>query len=229
LFPKYPNPTVSILICTLNEEFNLPYVLPKIPDWVDEILLVDGHSIDKTVDLARQLCPTIKILTQPGRGKGDALRYGLKNLHCDVVVTIDADGSTNPQELSNFISPLIDGNDFAKGSRFLLCSPADKASHRIIGNLLLAITFNILYSCTFTDICSGYNAFWRKSLNQIDFSSKDSLEDEPLLIARAKKSKLNMVEVGHIDCGRINGTSKSPSWRQGFKAIKTLVRERIDG
>ena len=80
-------PKVTALICTLNEENNLPHVLPKIPDWVDEVLLVDGHSADATVAVARKLCPAINILYQPGRGKGDALKYGIGNATGDSAVT----------------------------------------------------------------------------------------------------------------------------------------------
>ena len=67
---------ITVLICTLNEEGGLPHVLPKIPTWVDEVLLVDGYSTDNTVEVAVQLHPDIRVLYQPGKGKGDALRYG---------------------------------------------------------------------------------------------------------------------------------------------------------
>lgn len=229
MFPAYPYPKVSVVICTFNEEANLSHVLPKIPCWIDEILLIDGHSVDKTVDVAKALCPNVKVLLQPGSGKGDAMRYGFKHARGDVIVTIDADGSTDPEDIPKFIRPLLSGSDLAKGSRFSLRFPADKSTHRIFGNLLIATTFNLLYGCRYTDICSGYNAFWKRILKQINFDSKDCFEDEPLLIARVKKAKLKIVEVGHIDYGRIHGVSKAPSWRQGFKAIKTLLRERIDG
>ena len=63
-------PKISALICTLNEEENLPQIITRIPQWVDEVLLVDGHSKDKTVETARNIRPDIKVLYQPGRGKG---------------------------------------------------------------------------------------------------------------------------------------------------------------
>ena len=79
MLTEFPYPTVSVVICTLNEEKNLTYVLPQIPAWVDEVVLVDGHSTDRTVDTARKLRPDIRILHQLNIGKGDALRCGFKN------------------------------------------------------------------------------------------------------------------------------------------------------
>lgn len=228
MFPRTPYPKISVIICTFNEEKNLPYVLPRIPAWVDEILLVDGHSTDKTIEVAKKLRPDTKVLYQPDKGKGDALRHGFKHASGDIIVTLDADGATDPGDMPKFIAPLLKGCDFAKGSRFALSLPANKPLHRIFGNLLIAAIFNILYNSKYTDICSGYNAFWRKVLEQTSFQSGDCFEDEPLFNARAKRAGLKVMEVGHHDLGRISGGSKAPSWRQGLKAIKTLVRERLD-
>jgi glycosyltransferase involved in cell wall biosynthesis len=211
----------------MNEEQNLPMLIPKIPDWVDEVVLVDGHSIDKTVQVAQMLLPTIKIFYQPGQGKGEALRYGITQASGDVIVTLDADGATAPEDISYFIKPLLNGYDFAKGSRFLLASPNNKPLHRIFGNLLIAAVFNLLYGTHFTDLCSGYNAFWKTKILTLNFSSANRYEDEPLIIAKAEKARLRIIEVGHIDFGRIYGQSKAPSWRQGFKAIKTITLQRL--
>jgi len=227
MYPEYPYPRVSVVICAFNEEKNLPHVLPKIPGWVDEVLLVDGRSTDRTVEVAERLRPDIRVLYQPDRGKGDALRHGIKHASGDIIVMLDADGATDPKEMPKFIGPLLKGYDFAKGSRFTLSLPVNKASHRIFGNLLIAAVFNILYGSRYTDLCSGYNAFWKKALGRIDLDPSDCFEDEPLLIARVKRVGLRIAEVGHRDLGRIYGEGKAPSWRQGLKAIKTIVRERI--
>ena len=85
----------------------------------------------------------------------------------------------------------------------------------------------MLFMTRFRDMCSGYNAFWKKSIEKVGLDSGDCFEDEPLLVSMAKKMGLKMVEVGHHDRGRISDESKAPSWRQGFKAIKTVVREKL--
>jgi len=220
-------PRISVVTCTLNEESNLPRFFPKIPRWVDEVLLVDGHSTDRTVEVAKELRPDIRIVYQPNRGKGDALRCGFRHATGDIIVTLDVDGSTDPREMQKFIEPLLKGYDFVKGSRYVLSLPLNKPLHRVFGNLLIAVVFNILYWARYSDLCSGYNAFWRKVLDQVNLYSSDGFEDEPLLIARVKRAGLRILEVGHYDRGRVGGETKAPSWRQGFKAIKTVVRERL--
>ncbi|MCL0073619.1 glycosyltransferase family 2 protein [Dehalococcoidia bacterium] len=222
-------PSVTVLICTLNEEENLPYVLPKIPRWVDEILLVDGHSTDRTVEVAKKLRPEIKVVCQPGRGKGDALRYGIQHASGDIIVTLDADGSTDPEEMPRFIEPLLKGYDFAKGSRFLQGFPQNKPWHRILGNWIIIITFDILFFRRYTDLCSGYNAFWKTVIEQVNPWSPDGFENEPLINCRVRRAGLKVIEVGHSDRGRLGGDIKERSWRQGFKAIKTIIRERFRG
>src|SRR4030042_4746929 len=102
-------PKVTVLICTLNEEKNLPYVLPKIPPWIDEVLVVDGDSPDLTLEVARALCPHVRIVSAPGNGKGNALRYGMEQAIGEIVVTLDADGSMDPEEIPSFVNPLCDG------------------------------------------------------------------------------------------------------------------------
>jgi glycosyltransferase involved in cell wall biosynthesis len=227
MYPKPPYPKISVVICTLNEAKNLPYVLPYIPEWVDEVVLVDGHSTDGTVEVAKKLRPDVKVFYQAEKGKGEALRYGIKSSTGDIIVTLDADGETDPRDMHRFIEALLRGCEFAKGSRLRLSLPAGKPTHRIIGNLIIAVVFNMLYLTRFTDLCSGYNAFWKKSFERVSLDSEDSFEDEPLLVSRAKKMGLKIVEVGHHDRGRISGESKAPSWRQGLKAIKTIFRERL--
>ena len=221
-------PSVTALICTLNEEGSLPHVLPRVPDWVDEVLLVDGHSTDNTVAVAKELRPDIRVLYQPGRGKGDALRYGIREANTAIIVTLDADGTTDPKDMPRFVEPLLNGCDFVKGSRFRLGLPANKPRHRIVGNWIIAIAFDLLFFRTYTDLCSGYNAFWKKALATVDLSGGD-FEDEPLVNVRVRKAGLKVKEVGHIDRGRVGGDSKAPSWRQGFGAIRTIVRERFRG
>jgi O-antigen/teichoic acid export membrane protein len=218
--------SITALICTLNEEENLPHVLPRIPDWVDELVLVDGRSTDNTVAVASGLRPDVRIVHQPGRGKGDALKRGIEQATGDIIVTLDADGTTDPDDMPRFVHPLLTGCDFVKGSRFALSRPAGKPRHRIFGNWVIVTAYNILYRARYTDLCSGYNAFWRQAMARVDLSGWTA-QEEPLLNARVRKAGLKVVEVGHHDKGRIAGETKQPSWRQGFGAVRTVIRERF--
>ena len=220
-------PKITVVICALNEEKNLHHVLPGIPKWVDEVLLIDGNSTDKTVEVAQQLYPLIRVLYQTGKGKGDALKIGIDAVQGGIIVTLDADGATDPAEMERFITPLLNGYDFAKGSRFLGSFPKKKPLYRILGNWIITLTFDLLFFCRYTDLCSGYNAFRKDKLEDIDLWSADGFENEPLINARLRKHNIKVIEIGHSDGGRIAGDVKESSWRQGFKAIKGIFRERF--
>ncbi len=219
-------PRVTALICTLNEEQNLPHVLPRIPAWVGEVLVVDGHSTDKTVEVTRRIRPDIRILNQPGRGKGDALRYGIEQAGGDIVVTLDADGSTDPAEMPRFIAPLLEGCDFVKGSRLSNSHPSSMPRHRRLGNKVLVAAFNLLFHEKYTDVCSGYNAFWKKAFLRIR-PSRDGFEMEQQILAKAKKAGLKIIEVGHEDKGRLGETSKVSGLKQGFRDLLVIIVERF--
>lgn len=219
-------PKITALICVLNEELNLPNLLPKVPEWVDEVLLVDGHSTDNTVDVARQLRPDIRLLYQPDKGKGDALRYGFQKASGDIIVTLDADGTTDPEEIQKFIAPLVRGYDFAKGSRFLDSRSLKMPWHRRFGNWVLVTAANILHGTNYTDICSGYNAFWKEAIERVKLLS-DGFEMEQEMNVKIKKAGLRVIEIPCSDRGRLTGGSKVSIWKQGLRDLITIIRERF--
>lgn len=220
---------ITALICTRNEAPNLIHILPFIPEYVTEILLIDGNSSDRTVEEAKRICPRIKVLIQPHDGKGDALRFGFEQAEGDIVVTLDADGTTNPKDIGSFITPLLNGYDYTKGSRFAKGLPHNKPKHRILGNWIITLAFDILFGRIYTDICSGYNAFWKKSMARVNLVSSNGFADEPFINCRVRKAGLKVIEVGCIDRGRISGETNAPSWRQGLISIKTILAERFCG
>lgn len=219
-------PRISIIVCALNEEMNLPHILPNIPRWVHEIILVDGHSSDNTVKVAREIRPEIKVLLQPNKGKGDALKYGVNQATGEIIITLDADGATNPEEIPGFIGPLLDGYDFVKGSRLKNGRPSNMPYHRWFGNKILVITCNLLYGTRYTDICSGYNAFWKSVFPRLRLI-RDGFEMEQEMIVNAKKLGLKVVEVCHEDIGRLGSSSKVSALKQGFIDWVIIVRERF--
>src|SRR5437660_2530178 len=94
---------VSVVIAAMNEAENLPYVFSRLPEGLHEVILVDGHSVDDTVAVARKLRPDIRILAQPGRGKGNAMAEGFSACTGEIIVALDADGSTDPAEIPRFV------------------------------------------------------------------------------------------------------------------------------
>jgi glycosyltransferase involved in cell wall biosynthesis len=107
-----PEPRISVIVPALNEAQNLPHVFARLPQ-VDEIVLVDGGSTDDTVAVARRLRPDIRVVRQNRKGKGNALACGFDAATGDIIVMIDADGSTDPAEIPRFVDALVAGSDFA--------------------------------------------------------------------------------------------------------------------
>lgn len=161
-----PRPRVSLVIPALNEERNLPYVASRLPSDIDEIVVVNGASVDKTAEVARRIWPDGVHISQTRKGKGNALACGFAAASGDIIAMIDSDGSTDPAEIPRYVAALISGADYAKGSRFIRGGGSDDITKfRQLGNKCLNGIVNLLFSTRFTDLCYGYNAFWRRCLD----------------------------------------------------------------
>jgi glycosyltransferase involved in cell wall biosynthesis len=221
------SPRISVVIPTLNEAHNLHYVLPYIPASVHETILVDGRSTDGTVAVAQEILPTIRVLNQTGKGKGDALRDGFAACTGDIIVMLDADGSANPKEIPLFVEALLAGNEFAKGSRFIQGGGSnDITPLRRTGNFFLCTLVNGLFGARFSDLCYGYNAFWNHCLPYLDIDC-DGFEVETLMSLRARRAKLKIVEVPSFEYRRIHGQSNLRTFRDGWRVLRTIVTERL--
>lgn len=227
LFPADKQPTVSVVIAALNEEENLPHVLPRIPMWVHEALLVDGGSTDGTVEAARRLRPDIRIIQQEGRGKGAALRTGFAAATGDIIVMLDADGSTDPAEMPAFVGALLAGADFAKGSRFLQGGgTTDMPFYRKLGNWCLVQIVRRLFGGLYSDLCYGYNAFWKRAILRLDLDG-DGFEIETMMNVRALRAGLRVVEVPSFESQRLHGIGHLRTIPDGWRVLKTILRERV--
>jgi len=219
--------TVSVVLPVRNEAANLPDLFASLPA-VHEILVVDGNSVDGTVELVRRLDPTARIIRQTGRGKGDALRLGLGAATGDIVVFIDADGSNAPDEIERFVLALVNGADLAKGSRFLVRGgSSDITPIRKLGNAAIRGWVNRLYGTRFTDIAYGYNALWTKHRVVLDLDCS-GFEIETLMHIRAARAGLIIEEVPSFEGKRSIGSSNLHAFRDGVRIAAVLVRELAD-
>lgn len=218
-------PRISVIVPAMNEAENLPHVLPRIPAWVDEVVLVDGNSTDDTVAVAKALLPGIVVVQQEGRGKGAALRTGFNASHGDIILTLDADGSADPGEISAFVGALLAGADFVKGSRFLQGGETvDMEWYRKLGNWGLLQLVRLRFGGKYTDLCYGYNAFWRDVLPYLDIEDATGFEIETEMNVQALRANLSVNEVASKEKRRIHGTSNLRTFPDGWRVLKSIVR-----
>lgn len=223
-----PIPTVSVVIPTLNEAKNLPTILPQIPEWVHEVIIVDGRSADDTVAVARSLYPSVKIVMETRRGKGAALRAGFGAATGEIIIMLDADGSMRPEEMVHFVGALMAGADFVKGSRFVQGAGTDDMSYfRMFGNWGLTTLVRLLFGGHFTDLCYGYVGFWSRHVPVIS-SLADGFEIETVLSLRACKGNLRIVEVASFEKPRLFGESNLRTIRDGWRVLTTIFIERLN-
>ena len=233
-------PSVSVVVPALNEARNIPHVFERIPADVHEVILVDGYSVDETVSVARQLRPDVLVVMQTRRGKGNALACGVAAASGDVVALVDADGSADPGEIPRFVDALLSGADFAKGTRFAEGGgSSDITRLRSYGNYFLTAFFNACYSRKYSDLCYGFNVFWRRhaavlgldatSSSGSDGSGRlrgDGFEIETLIHVRVAKAALVVAEVPSFEYPRIHGASNLNALRDGRRVLHTILSER---
>jgi glycosyltransferase involved in cell wall biosynthesis len=221
------SPRVSVVIPTLNEAANLPHIFAEWPALVDEVVIVDGFSTDGTIRVAQALLPEAVIVRQARRGKGNALQHGFAMATGEIIVMFDADGSHDPSEIGRFVDALLAGADFAKGSRFLPDGgSSDITPLRRAGNRSLGMLVNILFGTRYSDLCYGYNAFWRHCLPVLDVDC-DGFEVETLINIRIARSRFTIAEVPSFERDRIHGESNLNAYRDGWRILKTIIRERF--
>jgi glycosyltransferase involved in cell wall biosynthesis len=218
--------TVSLIIPAKNEARNLATVLEHVPDVVSEVILVDGRSNDVTRSMAKLCNSEVRIVQPAAKGKGNALRSGFDAARGDLIIAIDADGSMMPTEIPNMLYFLRHGYDFVKGSRFMLGGGSlDITPLRGLGNKVLCGMANQMFESKMTDLCYGYFGFRRQFLANLDLRST-GFEIETEITARALLIGLRMTEVPSMELPRRHGNSNLRTFRDGFRVLRTLYRER---
>ena len=230
-------PRVSVVVPVKNEAANLREVLPRLPK-VHEVIVVDGNSVDNSVAVAREVLPEVLVVRQTRKGKGNALAAGFLAASGDIVIMFDADGSADPTEIPAFVQALVQGADFAKGSRFAAGGGSEDITRlRSLGNRGLNVVANTAFGTTFTDLCYGYNAFWRDLLPALDLPPLDlpapqsgmlwgdGFEIETVINCRMAAAGVAITEVGSVELPRIYGVSNLRTFSDGFRVLRTIFAE----
>jgi glycosyltransferase involved in cell wall biosynthesis len=218
---------VSIIIPTLNEAGNLPYVLNTIPNWVHEIVIVDGRSDDDTERIAKVLRQDIRIVHELKRGKGAAMKAGLYAAKGDILIALDADGSMDGAEIGAFTDAMLAGADYVKGSRFAPgAGSSDITKFRRFGDGSICFLLRVLFGAHYTDATYGYIGVWADRLDYLGIDT-DGFEVETLIGIRAQRARLRIAEVPCYEANRIHGVSNLNALRDGLRILRVIVSERL--
>ena len=221
--------TVSVIIPTINEAGNIPFVLNTIPDWVEEVILVDGRSTDDTERIARLLRPGVKVVHELTPGKGAALKAGIGAASGDYLIALDADGSMDGNRLAAFREALDKGAQYVKGSRFAEGGgSADITRLRRLGDKGICLMMRVLFGARFTDATYGYFGVRADSYDKMRIDT-DGFETEILFNVRAHRAGLAIAEVPCFEGQRIYGDSNLSALRDGMRIALYLIREKLKG
>ncbi len=234
---REPRPSVSIVVPARNESGNIHHVVSRCPMMgpQDEIIFVEGNSTDDTWERIQEVVAhyegphRLVIAQQKGRGKGDAVRLGFELATNEILMILDADLTTPPEELPRFYQALASNKaEFANGSR--LVYPMEKGAMRffnILGNKFFAASFSFVLGQRFKDTLCGTKALWRSDYRRLArarafFGDFDPFGDFDLLFGAARMG-LKIVEVPVHYRQRQYGTTNIQRWRHGFILLRMLI------
>lgn len=218
-------PEISIVIPTLNEEKNIRRVLEDIKnsrcrDY--EIIVVDGYSKDKTVEIAKRY--SAKVIYDD-KGKGSALIKGMNEAKGDIVITMDADCSHTSNELCLLVEGIKAGYDICMGSRFIQGGGTeDMPFYRKWGNRFFVFLVNLFWGMNYSDLCYGYRSFRKDCIKKLDLKSEGFGIETEISIKAAKK-KLKVLEVPSFEKRRLHGEGNLKTFRDGWLILKTIINE----
>jgi glycosyltransferase involved in cell wall biosynthesis len=227
--------TLSVIIPIYNERELLPRVLEKLRavelPMEMELILVDDCSTDGTREYLReheQGRPGVRILTHSrNRGKGRAIRTGLKAVTGDIVLIQDADLEYDPAEIPSIIAPILDERcEVTYGSRFLGRTPTGMRLPNYVANKLLVLFVALLYGQVITDEATAYKAFRTPVIREIDLKC-ERFEFCPEVTAKLLLKGHRIHEVPVTFFARTFEEGKKIGWRDFIEAVSTLVRCRV--
>ena len=222
--------TITLVIPAKNEEGGIAEIVELSKKFVDEIIVIDGHSQDKTRELA--LSKGAKVFLDNKKGKGDAYKVGIKQATGDIIVFIDADGSHDPGQIPALVEPLIkDEADFVIGSRFKGGSDEWKGDLntyiRAIGGGFLVLMINYIWKSGLTECLNGFRAIKRIAALRLDLKA-DDFDIEQHMVVQCLKKKLRVKEVASHEYERKWGASKLPTYKKAYLFFWRLFLDIIN-
>lgn len=224
---ELPRASISVVIPTLNQERNLPWILRRMPSYVDQVVIVDDRSKDSTVEVARALRPDVVVVDEASGSTSAALIAGFTAATGEIIVTLDAEGSMDPQEILYFIPPLRANYDLVKGSRRLTGGGSEDITKMAsVGVRMLTRLANVLLHSNYSDLTYGYIAFRRECLEVLGLEP-EAPDLQVQIMARAAKAGLRIAEVPSIELDKISTVSGRQLIRRGWSALRSLLHESL--
>ena len=217
---------VVAIIPAYNEEKALADVIDRTLEHVDEVIVVDDGSSDKTSEVAIEAGARV-IKHSVNLGKGEALKSGFKAIGDDsIIITIDGDGQHNPSEIPDLVRPIIeDGADLVNGSRYMNGPEENTPAYRRVGQKVLDIATNISAGTKVTDSQSGFRAFSPQSKNVFRFKDTGfGIESE--MLVDAAEAGLKIVEVPITVRYDLDGSTKDPI-THGVGVLFNIAKDKV--
>lgn len=221
----YKSLSITVIIPCLNEEEGIRLVLQDIPDFVDEIIVVDNNSTDRTGEVARSL--GAKVIHEKIAGYGRAYKRGFANATGDIIITLDGDHSYPVSGISYLLEAFLHLEvDFLNASRFPVRDRRAMSLKHKIGNLILSAAMSVLFLRWVRDSQSGMWVFRRSILDKIRLESDGMAFSEEIKVEAIKSRDVRFGEISIIYSSREGETKLNP-WRDGINNLLFLVRKRF--
>ncbi len=216
---------ISVVIPCYNEEEGVRYVIDGLPECIDEVVVVDNNSTDRTAEVARSL--GANVVFEKRKGYGAAYKAGLPAATGDVIVTLDGDGTYPSEQIPELVDYLEDQNlDFISASRFPLKNPEAMNFTNKIGNNVLTIAMLLLYGTPIKDSQSGMWIFRTRVLPKLNLTSDGMPLSEEIKIEAIRARDVAFAEY-HVNYHPRVGEVKLDKWRDGFRNLVFLVKKRF--
>jgi glycosyltransferase involved in cell wall biosynthesis len=221
----YKGQRITVIIPCLNEEHGIEKILRSMPDFVDETIVVDNNSTDRTAEVARSL--GAQVIREEVRGYGRSYKRGFANATGDLIITLDGDHSYPVDALSYLIEAFLHLDvDFLNASRFPVRNINAMSVKHKFGNLLLSLAMSLLYFRWVRDSQSGMWVLRRSILNSMQLESDGMAFSEEIKIEALKNSRIRFGEISIQYSSRLGEIKLNP-WRDGFYNLFFLVKKRF--
>jgi len=221
----YKGQSVTVIIPCLNEEHGIEKILRSMPDFVDETIVVDNNSTDRTAEVAGSL--GAKVIREEVRGYGRSYKRGFANATGDLIITLDGDHSYPVDALSYLIEAFLHLDvDFLNASRFPVRNVNAMSIKHKFGNLMLSLAMSLLYFRWVRDSQSGMWVLRRSIINGMQLEADGMAFSEEIKIEALKNSRIRFGEI-YIQYSSRLGEIKLNPWRDGFYNLFFLVKKRF--